>query len=84
MKTLTIRVTSGDIWGGWRGSENFCPIARALDRITKEWWRVTGDVAVKLEGYPFRYKLPRSARRFISRFDSGLPVKPFNFRIKIP
>lgn len=39
------------------------------------------DAEFKLHGKK-RYDTPRSATRFINRFDTGEPVKPFNFYLK--
>jgi hypothetical protein len=56
-----------------------CPIALAFEELTGERPYVDPDcINTRTEGYV----LPRSAQRFISRFDSGKPVKPFAFTIR--
>lgn len=56
-----------------------CPIALAFEEVTGE--HVTVDWS-RIDTRTESYFLPRSAQRFISRFDSGKPVKPFAFTIK--
>jgi hypothetical protein len=56
-----------------------CPIALAFEEITGERPDVKGEV---LNTYDETYVLPRSAERFIERFDCGLSVKPFAFTIR--
>ena len=77
---VTITVTQEDIDQGIRESYYSCPIARAAERALK--WRVmvyTDTILVGDSGCD--YKLPESAQEFISRFDTGKPVKPFSFEV---
>lgn len=58
-----------------------CPIALAL----KEHFKAR-NVAVGVSSFSIDYNhladTPRSCKRFIIKFDSGKPVKPFNFFFK--
>lgn len=76
MKTL-IKVKRKHIINGRRGSCKVCPIAKALvEQFDTTMVNVDGEFAqVNLVSS----KLPRSASRFIDRFDDGKKVKPFNF-----
>lgn len=56
-----------------------CPIALAFYELTGETPSVCERV---IECLLKSYALPRSAQRFIARFDAGKPVKPFAFTIK--
>ena len=69
---------------------NLCPIAHAIaeqhPNINKNLQypvHVEGTTIVSTikgtEKKNIRYAIPRSAKRFISAFDNGRPVKPFNF-----
>lgn len=77
---MKIKVTEKHIKSGARGKMNYCPIALAL---AESGWRT--PYVLPTEARKGKYgkirQLPRSAQRFISRFDSSKPVKPFNFMI---
>lgn len=73
-----IKVTRQDIYSGRRGSSSSCPIALALDRSFNQNGVISVDgnfAQVNLVSS----KLPRSASRFVTQFDDGKKVKPFNF-----
>lgn len=70
-----VKVTQKDIDGGVPGRAKNCPITIALRREFKGSWMVICD-AYSSKG---KIYLGRKARKFISRFDNGLPVKPFSF-----
>jgi hypothetical protein len=56
-----------------------CPIALAFEELTGESPSVDCEyINTSDEGYA----LPSAAQRFIHRFDSGKPVKPFAFTIR--
>ena len=76
---VKICVTQKDINTGKKESMRACPIAKAVRRATKKTGiEVTGgSVWIKND----RYNLPTRARRFVSRFDGELPVKPFQFNL---
>lgn len=74
-----IKVTQADIDEGSPAAACNCPVARALNRQFGEWWTVAVTYAISNKGR--RIALPRSAQRFIRRFDSIRDVKPFNFKL---
>ena len=56
-----------------------CPIALAFEEVVGE--RPLVD-AYSLSTHDKGFALPRSARRFIERFDQDKPVKPFAFFLR--
>ena len=84
-----IKVTKTDIKNGKRACET-CPIARALRRQGFDEAIVLGDGVWGqgafmdiLSDISKQRPLPRSAKRFINRFDSRKLVKPFNFFVEV-
>jgi len=75
---MKITVTQKDIKNGKPCKSFLCPIAIAVQRKTKGIYRVMAEELVK-KGVV--YPLPDIAKEFISRFDEGMPVKPFSFEI---
>lgn len=75
-----IYVTQNDIKYGKAVSCRLCPIATAVcRRFAKGFGSVmVGGSCVKI-GRKF-FALPKSARKFIGRFDRGETVKPFSFK----
>lgn len=75
---MKIKVTEKHIKSGARGKMTYCPIALAL---SESGWRTPYVLPTEARKgkYGKIHQLPRSAQRFISRFDSSKPVKPFNF-----
>jgi hypothetical protein len=82
---MIVEVTRKDIRGGLRNIASDCPIALALNRKFNR-----DDILV----YPYKNGwafschrgrvhclLPSSASRFAKRFDRGMKVQPFRFRI---
>lgn len=60
-----------------------CPIALALKEHFKIDDVIVGSMTCLINGgNGGSVDMPRSCRRFIVRFDSGKPVKPFNFFFK--
>ncbi len=56
-----------------------CPIAQAIRRQLKtNMVSVCGEIIIR----GTNYKVPRAAERFMTRFDSNKPVKPFEFTLK--
>lgn len=77
MKKTLMKVTAEHISAGVRNAPQFCPIAIALKTQLNPGFVSVGSIRYNVEDN--RYKLPRSAQRFVARFDKGKPVKPFNF-----
>jgi hypothetical protein len=81
----TIRVTQKHIANGKTHDCFNCPVALALDSAG------LGIVKVDKDGFfidpPLNHtryiSLPQIAKNFISRFDSGLPVKPITFKLNL-
>lgn len=84
MKKL-ISVTEEHIKNGEPSMCRYCPIAWAIGLACKPFLfkEVREDCVVVTETED-RVRLPRSARRFIHRFDSGKSVKPFRFYLDVP
>ena len=78
---MIITVTAEEIKRGNRQDCFKCPVARATSRATsKSAW--VGYFTMGLDGRKAR-KLPKKVASFVSRFDSGKPVKPFSFEIDL-
>jgi hypothetical protein len=86
-----ISVKKKHINAGLGGICMYCPIALAVAEQTDWVAEINKDgiqylIDDELHGI-FRdqeVELPRSARRFIARFDKGLPVRPFSFYLEVP
>lgn len=77
---MKILVTQEHIEKGCRVSSGFCPIALAVSAAT-----LIDNVGVtrnRIRIGALCLKTPRSANRFINRFDRWLEVKPFSFTLK--
>jgi hypothetical protein len=83
---MLIKVTQEDIDIGRRNSCIFCPVARAINRALRST-ALKGAIVFTSRITPKIYhkEQPVSCRvkRFIVRFDHGLPVEPFNFRVRV-
>lgn len=90
-KTVVVKVTALDIKNGIMEDDELCPVAIALKRYKNELRRcaMLTEVSVGILGIELSFsesasiKFPAPARKFIERFDGGLPVKPFSFRIRL-
>ncbi len=82
---MKIKVTQKDIENGEPCSVNRCPIALAIrTHINKRVWVRGGSVSVMGGMWAIHEtNLPRSARRFIHRFDNGNKCESFNFMLKL-
>lgn len=81
--TVRIDVTSDDIARGKACSAKTCPIALAAKRsIDCDELDITYELRI-YDGVHLvtAVPLPEVARTFAQRFDYGLPVKPFSFKI---
>jgi hypothetical protein len=87
MNRVKIRVTQDDIDKGIQSNCVECPVARALNRAGIKGLVASSFVSVvSVNDGPagFFAELPRSANRFIERFDNYREVKPFNFFLNMP
>lgn len=84
MKYL-ITVTQEDILKGCPRSCFTCPLAWAVERNFPPFtFSAVSETFITPRDGSRDIKLPRSAQRFIRRFDRRLPVKPFRFYIEVP
>ena len=84
-KVVEINVTRQCINQGIPGDVNACAIALAVKRAMRRarWVVVSYDSIEVVKGQAAgvrRATPPTRAARFIRRFDTELPVKPFRFR----
>ena len=84
---MKITVTQKDIDKGLKSNCYECPIAHAFKRKFKNQIRYGFAVnAESIEHFTkdmwYSYTLPKKAKKFIQRFDSDQPAKPFTFEIK--
>jgi hypothetical protein len=76
---MKIYVRRRHIKAGMPHRITLCPIALAFEECTGKHARVDWG---SIDASTRVYALPRSAMRFIARFDSLKPVKPFAFILK--
>ncbi len=84
-KYVTVRVTRYFITRGVKRSSGSCPIALAGDSATKKMQTFVAREHLKLR-HDYGEKimaLPKKAQKFIEDFDSGKPVRPFSFRVRV-
>jgi hypothetical protein len=85
MKTIKIEVKRKHIKAGSRESGSSCPIALAVrEQVvgSEPWIYPYSAQLVTDKSIQRTIDLPVRARRFIERFDSCKPVKPFSFQLK--
>lgn len=88
MKTITISVRRAHILYGVRRDPWQCPLGIAIRgavRAQRNGAVSVGQKWVEWEneiGRNFRARLPFRAALFVHRFDEGLEVKPFKFKLK--
>ncbi len=81
MKPNKVTVKQKHIKIGTKGSTSYCPIAYSLKEKFKSEYVFVNEEEIWIDGQ--EYKTPRSAQRFISKFDNHKnSVKPFNFILK--
>lgn len=81
-----INVSKEHIRKGEKMQSRSCPIALACIEQWNTLVLISGNTAIVGDFRPAQrrtYTLPRSAKRFIRRFDNGLKVEPFNFRVAV-
>lgn len=78
---MKIKVTQEHIDLGERKLCSECPVALAVIEATGIACEVEPD-EIRFKGRYFQ--LPPAACRFISEFDCGAPVQPFEFELPIP
>ena len=76
---MRIQVTQQDIDNGTRREGDSCPIALACSRLGLEVdvHNTSIEIADKL------HRLPHEAIRFVSNFDDGNDVLPFEFEVAL-
>lgn len=77
-------VTADNIKDGRRDKCRDCPVALALKPYLEDPVVWPGEIRIGPVSARISIKTPRSVDRFICRFDSGKPVKPFRFYLDIP
>lgn len=89
---MRVEVLACDIEGARRRDDGACPIARALERITRHRWSVApmASGAQRLRWQAGRLgdlvnsrPLPEEAGRFAEAFDRGELVTPFAFDLEV-
>lgn len=81
---MIIHVTEEDIAKGERSCCYFCPIAIAIKRENPELMSITvgsWKIAFRENNKFVTFLVPKSVTEFVDRFDKGLRVKPFNFKL---
>ena len=76
---MIINVTRQDIRNGDKDGRYSCPVALAIKRHTQNPDVVVDEEIAEISGK--YYELPRSATRFILKFDKTGKGKPFKFRL---
>ena len=82
---IKIEVKQRHINHGKRGHCSSCPIALAINNTNcfRDAWISPARFNGWYKNVYSSCKLPRSATRFIRRFDTGKEVKPFNFFLEV-
>ncbi len=82
-KQVVVKVEQRHIDKGVIQSDS-CPIALALRGYVRPSCSidVNADGTARISGKIT--SMPKSARRFVEKFDDSVKVKPFNFRVKLP
>lgn len=87
-KRILVDVTQEDIEMGERRASMRCPVALAVRRVPELSACVVGpkDVISDSPAHPngLDIPLPGAAIKFVLRFDSGRPVRPFSFELELP
>jgi hypothetical protein len=77
---MLVKVTAEDIANGQRENPIACPIALAVKRISDDPYSVTVGTQI-LSHANSVIMLPIEATNFISQFDAGCDVEPFEFHV---
>ena len=73
---------SGNLWSEADTSVS-CPIFFALKRlIAPKFLYSVGTLTISMEDGT-KYRLPKTAKENIEKFDNGYPVEPFEFHLNI-
>ena len=78
-----IQVTQEHIDKGKRVNPSCCPVALAI-RGKTVWIPNVTSMYVTFDEKIYTAWLPAVAAEFVNSFDSGNPVKPFEFEMKLP
>lgn len=75
---MRISVTEDHIKKGRKREPRFCPVAIAVrERLKLSEYQV--DVGNRIWIKDFPVEIPHAVNRFVSDFDNGRPVEPFEF-----
>lgn len=77
---MQIHVTKHLIKIGRPEDPKYCPVAMAISQALNLPVSVDGD---SIQVGVVRVPLPRKAKRFIGKFDSGKEVEPIEFNVKL-
>lgn len=80
---MTFRVTAYDIRRGRPLWIRGCPVARALSRTTRHQWTARYETLDDTKT-GFEIATPARVRKWMNDFDSGRPVAPFTFSLRLP
>lgn len=78
---MLIKVTQEDINKGKKHNCNECPVALAIKRIINDKYIKTHKANLSIDSV--WYPLPSIVVKFISDFDKGIMVKPFEFELNL-
>jgi hypothetical protein len=79
---LRVEVKTKHIKKGKPQSIHSCPIALAFKDLGEKDIVVAGSY-IRLQDGGYMIDLPRSANRFVRRFDKGQAVESFNFVVEV-
>lgn len=89
----TINVTQRDCEHGFRGQCGECPVARAVNRVATKLGLAANVMTFSVQFYKrtsdgwYRRKsveLDSLIGETIARYDKGMPMRPFSFKLEIP
>ena len=82
---MKVMVAQDDIDNGTACDCYLCPVARALQRLGLDAEVDDTDVLmIDKHLWTIEFPLPDPAREFIAKYDTGLPVEPFEFEMEFP
>ncbi len=81
--TKIVEVTHADIRNGWRGSECYCPLAKAIQRAFpgSRVWIDSWSIDVVGTGFDYVFKPSDELLDWMEDFDSNKEMSPFSFTL---